>query len=604
MSERLVPYLTNFLRTRAPLHVNTAFFPLHLLALDKLDREQKLPGEYSLSKAAIQPSVKEVLQHAFRFNERNDPSSLTAAAWDVPQDVFQYLSEADFRTLVEVLLKARGQEIDYRVAIDDCMRPLGQQDFYNIQPDEVAELVIRLAGVTSTDSVYCPFEGGYRLAEHSNRITQDVYLEVHRASPLPALMNVLLDGSIQARFSNPILNPGWVEEGKLRVFDVSMANPPFNVRYQEDMFYDPFHRFPERTYYGEVLHVRHMQAQTKRRAVVVVPNSVLSRTTAGERQFKEHLLQAGQLEAVIGLPPALLTTTSIPFSILVLNNARRSDTVLFVDASSEHFFDDKRGRGSLGAGRRTLRHIDEIVHIFEQRVDGPYSRLLTRQECDENEYNIDPRRYVASQTQTKLEKLLKQEPLVALAELVEILRSQYLKEEGEGEADADVEAAEVSVSDIGEDGYIQQPKKSTALSKAQFEKVRPLVLQPNDILLAVKGAVGKVGLVPPEVNGVWLANQSFQVLRLRPNPHVSDPVVLFRYLTSPAGQALIVTRTGGATVRMLQTRDVKTLPVIVPPIEEQEIIVREHQRIVELYAEVARLQAEAKELAEMRWSLG
>jgi len=115
--------------------------------------------------------------------------------------------------------------------------------------------------------------------------------------------------------------------------------------------------------------------------------------------------------------------------------------------------------------------------------------------------------------------------------------------------------------------------------------------------------VGKVALIPQQKQGVWLANQSFQIVRLRTNTHISDPVVLFRYLNSPAVQGLLASFSGGSGVKMIQTRDVRGLQILIPSPAEQIAIAEEHQKIVALHAEIARLQAEAKKISESRWSI-
>jgi len=600
MSARVVWHLAGAIRDTGFFNKGVGFFLLQLLAWDKLDREGDIPSRLSLAHAAQMFEVKEYISGAFNYLSNEDAFGENAAAFKAEENIFQSLSESDFRSLIHVVLAARGQELDYHEAIEFSLRSYGLNDPYNIIPDEVADLIVRLAEVRSNDSVYCPFEGAYRLAEWSNRITREVYIETKVVSPLPFLMNILLDGSIKVHFSNPITHPGWAEDSRLRQFDVSVANPPFSVRYKQESLFDLYERFPEKTFYGEVLHIRHVLAQTKRRAVVVVPNSILFRTAAGERQFKADLLQSGILEAVIGLPSSLLTTTNISFSILVLNKEHRSNSVFFVDAGSDHFFDAKKGRGSLDNGRRTLKNIEEIVHLFERREASTFSQVVSHAECATNDYNLVPARYVATSEQLKLEQLLHNNTVVSLDDIAEIMRPQYLKENAVIDGQ---EVLEVSVSDIGDDGYIRVPQKSVAVSEKALAKVKNQILQPDDILLASKGSVGKVGIVPHSIEGLWLANQSFQVLRIRPNKHITDPVVLFRYLASPAAQALIHARTGGSGVRMIQTRDVKALPVIVPNAKEQAAIVNEHGRIMALYEEIVRLQAEADDLANKRWSI-
>ena len=56
---------------------------------------------------------------------------------------------------------------------------------------------------------------------------------------------------------------------------------------------------------GEVLQLRHMLAQTSGQVVTFVPSSFLSRTAAGEKQFKQDMIKKGWLHAVIALPEKL-----------------------------------------------------------------------------------------------------------------------------------------------------------------------------------------------------------------------------------------------------------------------------------------------------------
>jgi type I restriction enzyme M protein len=207
---------------------------------------------------------------------------------------------------------------------------------------------------------------------------------------------------------------------------------------------------------------------------------------------------------------------------------------------------------------------------------------------------------VTTKEQARVEEILKRYETVALEEISEILRSQSLKDEIK---EGGIECYEVSISDIGEDGYIRQPKKSLQLSEKGFKKTRPLVLKPHDIILAVKGSVGKVGLVPPFLNDTWIANQSFQVIRIQPNPKLNDPTILFRYLCSPVGQSLLQARISGTTVPMVQTRDVKSLPIAVPSQEEQKLISEDHRTIVEIYEEIASLREQADKISTRHWAM-
>lgn len=599
MSEALIRSISDLLRSSVVTWTDASRLILQLFAWDKLNRSSEKKEIPELAEVINGFETRRKIGDGLRALQRYRALGNNQAAFDYSDGVLQMLSDRDLQHVVRFIEGARSQKLNYREIIQACSLTERGGEGYSATPNEVADLCVRLAGISSTDTVYCPFDNSLKLAERSNDITRNVFFEGRVITPLPYLINILEEGSISVKQGDPVREPSWVEDRKLMQFDVALADIPFGVRYRHGEIVDIFRRFPESTLYGEVLSIQHVLAQTKRKAVVIVPNGLLFRTAAGERQFKEHILDSGILEAVIGLPTSLLTTTSIGFSLLVLNKKGTPGKVLFIDASSEHFFDQKKGR-SFDGGRRTLKNLDEIFRLFKQGTDSEFSYIATLDECRANDYNLLPERYVTTKEQARIEEILRRNKTVVLEEISEVLRPQSLKTEIE---EGGIEFYEVSVSDIGEDGYIHQPKKTLLLSEKGFEKIRPLALRPHDILLAVKGSVGKVGLVPPNFHNTWIANQSFQVIRIKPNRQLNDPTVLFRYLCSPIGQSLLQARVGGTTVPMVQTRDVKGLPIAVPSLEEQKLISKDHHAIVEIYERIALLRGQAEEITARHWTI-
>jgi type I restriction enzyme M protein len=315
-----------------------------------------------------------------------------------------------------------------------------------------------------------------------------VYFEGKERTPLPHLINILLNGSLSIRLGDPIAQPNWTEGGNLRLFDVSLASPPFGAKYQQNTVSDFYNRFPERTMYGEVLHIRHVLAQTRRRAVILIPNSLLFRTTAVERQFKADLVNSGVLTAVIGLPRGLLSSTNIACSLLVLDKVEPSDTLFFVDASSEHFYEFRWGRGVSDSGGELLKNVDEIVSICQQQDTYIYGHQATWDECEANDYNLLADRYVASSEEIRLQVLLNEsEEVTELSEVADFFRTQSMKDEL---VEDGVECFEWLSATLREMATSESPGKSIILDERALEKLRLQVLKPNDIILAVKDRWG------------------------------------------------------------------------------------------------------------------
>lgn len=184
------------------------------------------------------------------------------------------------------------------------------------------------------------------------------------------------------------------EDGELTRFDRVLANPPFSQGYStKDMeFKGRFVKWmPEKGKKADLMFVQHMLAVLKSdgRMATVMPHGVLFRG-GEEKDAREHFINQGWLDAVIGLPPSLFYGTSIPACILVLNKehaATRKD-VLFINADREY---------REGKAQNFLRPEDmsKIVDVYRRRQDVPgYARVVPIPEIEAEEFNCNIRRYV------------------------------------------------------------------------------------------------------------------------------------------------------------------------------------------------------------------
>src|SRR5690606_28470534 len=163
---------------------------------------------------------------------------------------------------------------------------------------------------------------------------------------------------------------------------------------------DPFNRYwrgvPPKSK-GDYAFITHMIEIAKRqtgRVAVIVPHGVLFRGGAGGR-IRQALIEENLLDAVVGLPANLFTTTGIPVAILVFDrsreeggaNADRRD-VLFIDASRE--FNPGKTMNLLDDTQ-----VAKIVGTCESRAElDKYSHLATPEEIAENGFNLNIPRYL------------------------------------------------------------------------------------------------------------------------------------------------------------------------------------------------------------------
>lgn len=122
---------------------------------------------------------------------------------------------------------------------------------------------------------------------------------------------------------------------------------------------------------------------------IILPHGVLFRGNA-EKQIRTKLLKDGHIDTIIGLPANLFYSTGIPVCIIVLKKCKKFDDVLFINASELY---------EKGKRQNTLlpEHIRKIVDTYRERKEEEcFSRRVSMEEIEENDYNLNITRYVST----------------------------------------------------------------------------------------------------------------------------------------------------------------------------------------------------------------
>lgn len=280
-------------------------------------------------------------------------------------------------------------------------------EFYT--PTAVSKLLAKLAAPKPGNRICDPACGsGSLLIRAAEEVGSDDYAlfgqEVNGQTWALARMNMFLHAKDSARIDwcDTLNSPTLVEDDRLMKFDVVVANPPFSLDQwgAENAEGDRFKRFwrgvPPKSK-GDYAFLTHMIEIAKRqsgRVAVIVPHGVLFRGGA-EAAIRRKLIEENLLDAVIGLPANLFTTTGIPVAILLFDRSRESGglnesrkDVLFIDGSLEF---------AVGKRQNLLEqaHLERVLHTYKKRDSIPrYSHNATIAEIAENDFNLNIPRYV------------------------------------------------------------------------------------------------------------------------------------------------------------------------------------------------------------------
>tara|TARA_R100000306_G_scaffold50143_2_gene47245 strand:+ start:15483 stop:17261 length:1779 start_codon:yes stop_codon:yes gene_type:complete len=588
MQNRIIAEIVDSLRDT--LHANDAFLvALQLLAWAKVSSTDKVSKDLRLTAHAVgQPALaletmaklesetKGIQRHAFADMtrlERLDPARLT------------HVLDLVLRSSAAGMLN-NFEPTDLAGLSDDAEGTI---------PSAVVTLLVGLAGICGNDSVYNPWDQSGQLAVKAARAGGSVYVEAP-STTVAAAIGLLADTDFELHRADPISGPSMIKDGVLRQFDVAIAFPPLGIKYKSEIATkDWFGRFPERTASGVVLSVRHLLAQTQRKIVIAIQNNLLF-SSGAERSLREELLRRRCIQAVIAMPSGLLSNSNVSFSLLVLNPSGGQEKIRFVNLDAPQF------TKALSKAKVELHNVPAMIDLVQSDQTTGDALSVPTADVLANDTQLQVNRYVLPETTRKLQTLLANTRTTTLGELVTTVRPMSVSVGDDAHA---IDAFEVGVTDLPPYGYIPQASRPVKLDRYAADKNKQQFLRGNDIVLIVKGSVGKVGIVPMDVPrpgpGGWIAGQSAIVLRAQ-SPEVS-PCALTIQLRSPIGQELLKSITSGATVPLIQLKELTHLTVLVPDANMLQQTEMAFEREVELQRQIEQLCTQQKQLTKDIWAL-
>lgn len=458
--------------------------------------------------------------------------------------------------------------------------------------------MVGLAGDLANKVVYLPWESNGQLVGRILKKQAAAMIETNwNTGVLQLVLSILSYGERTGIMHNdPLRHPYYQDAGRLKTFRYTLALLPFGINIDAGpkiVEQDLFGRFKEKTRSLSVLAVRHILAQTRGRAVVTVINGLLFGSGA-ERNLREDLLARRQIEAVVAMPAGLLGLTAIPFTILVLNTERPCETVRFVNADTAQF------KESILRTKSRLTNVNQLLEVVLATSDSEITKNVSAEEILNNDAQLQVSRYVLGAREKKIATLLALKPLRRLDEIATLVKpvANLPSENG-------MPVYEVGASDLPNYGYIHTASKQI-LIEPRADKTKDLFLRPGDIVLIIKGSLGKVGIVghdapAPGKNG-WIAGQSAVVIRLEISCAI-DPIALFMMLRSEFGKGLVSTLTSGSAITFVQLRELKQLAIPLPSRDESDKAIAALAGEEELQQQINALQHRQASLAARCWSL-
>jgi type I restriction enzyme M protein len=287
-------------------------------------------------------------------------------------------------------------------------------------PAEVSRIIAQISGIhnaktSASTTIYDPTCGSgsllLKVGDEAGTVVTLYGQEKDSATSGLARMNMILHNNPTALVvqGNTLTDPKFKDGDTLKTFDYVVANPPFSDKRWStglDPLNDPYQRFQpfgtppaKQGDYAYLLHIVRSLKSTGKGACIL-PHGVLFRGNV-EATIRRALVRKGYIKGIIGLPANLFYGTGIPACILVIDkeDAQARKGIFMIDASKGFMKDGPKNR---------LRSMDihKIVDIFNKGLEVPKcSRIVSVEEIEKNEFNLNLPRYIDSQTPEDLQNI-------------------------------------------------------------------------------------------------------------------------------------------------------------------------------------------------------
>ena len=276
-------------------------------------------------------------------------------------------------------------------------------------PQEVSELLARITvvGKTSVNKVYDPACGSGSLLLKFAKVLgkdnvrlgffgQEVNLTTYNLARINMFLHDINYEQFDIAHGDTLIDPlHWDDEP----FEAIVSNPPYSIKWEGDsnplLINDPRYSpagvlAPKaKADLAFTMHMLSWLAVNGTAAIVQFPG-VLYRGGV-EQKIRKYLIDNNYVDAVIQLPPDLFFGTTIATCIVVLKKSKKTNDVLFIDASAEFV------RGG-NKNKLTAANQQRILDAFSARGDiDHFALVVSNTEIAERDYLISVSSYLEAE---------------------------------------------------------------------------------------------------------------------------------------------------------------------------------------------------------------
>lgn len=556
-----------------------------------------LIGYYCVSKSSNKVNLESILNSISIKESIKDTLKIIGEDVEFLSDAIEYFSELtlsneNLAKIVVILKSSLFNKEQYRVAFEVMINSIEEIYGKDKRGEAFTPNFINKLAVEIVQPEYGDFYDGvlgiggdaveaYKYAHRYGNELKIFGQELNTKTYFLAKIRMYINGieSADIKQGDVLTTPKFIEnKNVLKKFDSIIMSPPFGVSWKEKettILNDKYARF----IYGTpgvssadwlFISIALKSLKENGKAVVITTLGSLFRAGA-EEELRKKVIGFDYIEAIIQLPSGLYTNTAIPTAMIVINmnkSKNMKNKMQFINASDIYEY-VRRGKNILNDN-----NINKILEIYREKRDvEELSTVVDIKDIENGNLNVgkyviktefDTKNY--GKVKINLEKL---KATKTLNDISTLYRGISITSKNVQDLNGNYKI--INLPDIKNGELNLEAIQTYSIeNNARIEAYR---VEPGDIIISNKGAT-KICIIP-EHEGNILISQNFIGIRFKSG---NNPQYIKEFLESPIGQYLIERKKTGTSVSMINPKDLKQLPIVNMPIEEQNQIINDYRK--------------------------
>lgn len=293
--------------------------------------------------------------------------------------------------LVDNSKKILAQAFEYiiMIAAQNNEISIKNGEFYT--PQIIVQTMVKLLDIKPNMAIYNPACGTGNFITESAKCCSEIFAfgeETDISKYNICITNLWLHDIYNTRIKEHSEEP-------IQIIDLAIGNPPFvdNKSYVEtngkiDRIYYKYGISSKSSSYIRYLSIMIESIHKKGKMAIILPHGFLFKKTKVDYYLRRDLIKKQFIDSIIALPEKLFYNTKIPVVIVIIDKAKIGGEILFIDSSKEYRSERKMNFLSVENQNKilqTYRNRKEIIN---------YSYIAKLEEIEENDYDLDIKKYV------------------------------------------------------------------------------------------------------------------------------------------------------------------------------------------------------------------